>query len=880
NDKAERWVHILGDLIFDNNNHPINMIGTIQDITERKQSEEERKFLIAAVENSDSIVTVKDLNLRVVAANQAFINSTRHSSIKSLIGKTDAEIYEIPADSEPVRTYMEDERKAQKLKPGEFILREEPLILPNGKEITILTRKYPIFDSEGKLFCTGNVSTNITVLKKAEEALWLKNISFDSAIAANIITDTNGYTNEANEAFLRIFGYRTKNEVVGRSILNFVYDIAEGQTIISNLRENGQWEGDYIAKKVDGSTFTAHSLATCMKNKEGKIIGYQASVIDITDRKRAEEALRESEQMLQTVLDHFPGVVFWKDRQSNYLGCNQAFATAAGLNSPSEIVGKTDFQLPWGETEGENYRADDLEVMEKEFTKLHIIETQHQADGKVIWFDTSKIPLREPEGKVIGVIGVSSDITDRKIVEDALIESEEKYRTIANFTNDWEYWLDPNDNFLYCSPSCERISGYNAMEFIQNPKLLAQIMHPGDIKNYLKHKQEQVTHKSDEELQFRIFRFDGQERWIGHVYQPVFNEIGEYIGIRGSNRDITERKKTEEKLKNSERKYMLLSKNITDGVFTCRNGYVEYVNDSMSRIFGYEESELEGLKLSQLVIPERRNDFETFISVEPTTNQTNNIDIECVRKDGSTVFAEIFLNYVASEELIYGVMHDITEKRLIQEKKVIQAIIQTEENERAHFSKELHDGLGPLLSTIKLYLQWSIRPKSNRSREEIILKAEEILEEALTAVKEISNKLSPHLLTNYGLTSAVQSFANKLQETNTIGIDFRSNLTRRVEMETEVALYRAIIECINNTIKHAEAKHIYIILNDAGNQLQLQYRDDGKGFDIVKILLNKKGLGLFNLQNRIQTIGGEIKLFSKPHEGVNYHINVPVKSIS
>jgi len=69
-------------------------------------------------------------------------------------------------------------------------------------------------------------------------------------------------------------------------------------------------------------------------------------------------------------------------------------------------------------------------------------------------------------------------------------------------------------------------------------------------------------------------------------------------------------------------------------------------------------------------------------------------------------------------------------------------------------------------------------------------------------------------------------------------------------------------------------------LNDAGNQLQLQYRDDGKGFDIVKILLNKTGLGLFNLQNRIQTIGGEIKLFSKPHEGVNYHINVPVKPIS
>ena len=549
NDKAERWVHGLGNLIFDYNNHPIIIIGTIRDITERKQSEEEREFLIAAIENTDSIVAVKDLNLRVVAANQAFVNAAGFPSAKCMIGKTDAEIYDMSPDSEPVRTYMEDERKAQKLKPGEYILREEPLILSTGKKRTILTRKYPIFDSDGKLFCTGSVSTNITVLKEAEEALWLKNISFDSAIAANCIAGPDGLITEANEEFIHNFGYRNKDEVVGKTIEYFVNDINEAQAIIKGLIYNGQWEGYYTSKRKDSSTFYAHGLATVMKDKNGKTVGYQASVIDITDRKKAEEALRKSEQMLLTVLDHFPGVVFWKDRQSNYLGCNQAFATASGLNSPSEIVGKTDFQLPWGKTEGENYQIDDNEVMEKGITKLHIIETQHQADGKVSWFDTSKIPLREPDGEVLGIIGVSNDITERKLAEDALIKSEEKYRTIANFTNDWEYWLDPNDNFLYCSPSCERISGYKAMDFIQDPKLLVEIMHPDDIKNYLKHKQEQVTHKSDEELQFRIFRPDGQERWIGHVYQPVFNDIGEYIGIRGSNRDITERKKNRREVK-------------------------------------------------------------------------------------------------------------------------------------------------------------------------------------------------------------------------------------------------------------------------------------------------------------------------------------------
>jgi signal transduction histidine kinase len=240
------------------------------------------------------------------------------------------------------------------------------------------------------------------------------------------------------------------------------------------------------------------------------------------------------------------------------------------------------------------------------------------------------------------------------------------------------------------------------------------------------------------------------------------------------------------------------------------------------------------------------------------------------------VNVEAFLNYVANEEVIYGVVHDITERKQIQKKNIVKAIINTEEQERAYFSKELHDGLGPLLSTIKLYLQWTKRLDSIKKRNEVIFKAEEIVEEALTTVREISNKLSPHLLTNYGLSSAIQSFANKLEETDAIKITFQSNASRRIETEIEVALYRAIIECINNTIKYAKAKKITILLHDTGNQIYLQYKDDGIGFNVSQILSNKKGLGLFNLQNRIQTIGGKIKLFSKPGHGVDYQIVVNV----
>ena len=159
------------------------------------------------------------------------------------------------------------------------------------------------------------------------------------------------------------------------------------------------------------------------KDSNGAPLICTGFVYDITDKKRAEERLLKSENMLQMVLDNFPGVVFWKDRQSNYLGCNQSFATGAGLKYPSEIVGKTDLEMPWTSTETNNYLKDDMAVMECAKARLHIIELFRQFDGQVKWIDTSKLPLRDSNNQVIGVIGVSNDISTLKLAEQELINT-------------------------------------------------------------------------------------------------------------------------------------------------------------------------------------------------------------------------------------------------------------------------------------------------------------------------------------------------------------------------------------------------------------------------------------------------------------------------
>jgi len=221
------------------------------------------------------------------------------------------------------------------------------------------------------------------------------------------------------------------------------------------------------------------------------------------------------------------------------------------------------------------------------------------------------------------------------------------------------------------------------------------------------------------------------------------------------------------------------------------------------------------------------------------------------------------------------VVHDISGKKQVQE-NILKAIILTEEKEKYNFSKELHDGIGPLLSTIKLYVQWAEETKVRQARQEILKKAEEVIEDALEAVKEISNRLSPHLLINFGLVSAIQNFLDKLRKSSPIQITFDNNLNRRLSSEIEAALYRATFECINNTIKYSKAKKITISLFETDNQLQLRYMDDGIGFDLEEALSMNLGLGLFNLQNRIQNVGGKISMFSKPGMGVDYRIIVKV----
>ncbi len=165
-----------------------------------------------------------------------------------------------------------------------------------------------------------------------------------------------------------------------------------------------------------------------------------------------------------------------------------------------------------------------------------------------LWLSFSYLPVRDEDGEPSSVCFTVSDITDRKRAEEALRNSEERLRTALDFNYDWDYWLSTNGEFLYISPSCERITGYTVSEFTEDPGLMTRIIHPEDKKAVAGHLLASDETIDITPLDYRILRKDGEERWISHVCQTIYDRNGEMLGRRGTNRDITDRKKTESQL--------------------------------------------------------------------------------------------------------------------------------------------------------------------------------------------------------------------------------------------------------------------------------------------------------------------------------------------
>ncbi len=204
------------------------------------------------------------------------------------------------------------------------------------------------------------------------------------------------------------------------------------------------------------------------------------------------------------------------------------------------------------------------------------------------------------------------------------------------------------------------------------------------------------------------------------------------------------------------------------------------------------------------------------------------------------------------------------EFRAKMENRILSAVIKTEEHERQRFAKELHDGLGPLLSVIKMLVSGFNKNKSEDENLKLVHGVKQAVDEAIIGVREISANISPHILNNFGLYAAVEAFVKRIKPTLDIELDADFKDTR-FPFAVETIMYRVICELINNTIKHAKATKVVVKLTFDNSKLRLLYSDNGKGFVINNETM---GMGLDNMRYRLRSGNGDLELFSNPGKGM------------
>ncbi|MFN8258296.1 MAG: Cache 3/Cache 2 fusion domain-containing protein [Bacteroidales bacterium] len=326
-----------------------------------------------------------------------------------------------------------------------------------------------------------------------------------------------------------------------------------------------------------------------------------------------------------------------------------------------------------------------------------------------------------------------------------------------------------------------------------------------------------------------------------------------------------------EALESSENKFRTLFNNSSDEVFVSdfQGKFIE-VNQVACQTHGYQREELLQLRFFDIKTKKYRP-FVTENIKKILEKGYHTYETEHVSKSGMVIPFEMKSKLVDYEgrQLILSIARNISERKAI-EKKIVQTIIETEIKERKRFAADLHDGLGPVLSAIKLYSDLIKRGNfSKMSLEEAVLNIEELVSMAITNTKEISNNITPTVLEDFGLAVAIQEFCAFISRTKSIQIDFDSkNYSLKNPSIEATILYQTAKELINNTLKHANAKNIRIELKNQGQQVVLYYRDDGQGFDLEQKLEENSGLGLNNIINKIKTLKGSCDFNSNPGRGM------------
>jgi PAS domain S-box-containing protein len=863
-----KYVQERGETYYDGEGHPHRSVGTIQDITERRteqlQLQHSQALLNSIFEHLPNMLFVKDARtLRFVEFNKAGEHLTGFSR-EELLGKSDYDLF----PRKEADFFTGKDRAV--LASGSMLEIPEEEIQTKHRGVRILqTKKVPLCDAHGIPQYLLGISEDITDRKQAEEALRVSEERFAKAFRSSphpiIVTERDtGRCLEVNEAALALFGYR-RDEVIGQTTIALgLWPTPEDRAnFFSQLTAEGTLRNIELPFYAKGGA-PRQCLISCEPIDLNGTPCLVTVGTDITEQKRALEALHLSEQHLKSIIETSPECVKLVAADGTLLQINSAGLAMIEADDVQDVLGQCVYPLV-AASHRDAFRAMNERVClgQKESLEFEVVGLR----GTPRWMETHAVPLRNPADGSVAQLAITRDVTDRKQAELALRLSEERFE-IAFRSSPHPVVITElaTGRCIEVNDTALQLFGFQRHEAVGHTTIAIELWpKPEDRTRFV------TQLLANGSLRGVEFTFQTKDHRLRHCL--VSSELIELNGTRcilTVGTDVTEKKEAEAALRESEERWQRFVADAPVGlVIADADKRILSANKAFCTLTGYSEQEVINNTYALYThpddLPKNLQLTEEFFSGQ---RDEYTYEKRYVRKDGEIIWVSIRASRLTvhgyDTPLLLAVVEDITDRK--------QALA-----ERERISQDLHDNILQSLYAVGMQLEAGklLAGKAPRKSKQHVTQAIRQLNHLVLGVRQfitgLTRRTAPALDFSVALKQLVASFLSDEHGTPALEIDREAIAS--VTPAVGEQLLNITREALSNSLRHAGAAHRSVSLNRTDARLRLRIADNGIGFDAAR--KRRRGQGLANMAARAKTIHAQFTLDSTPGRGTCITIDVP-----
>jgi PAS domain S-box-containing protein len=874
----------MGEYVTEDNTNALKRIEA-----ELKESEKHYRNLVERLPDGIYKSTHEG---KFIDVNNAMVRMLGYDSREELLTiDIKKELYFQPEDRESSALQEENEEM------GVFRLRKK-----DGTYIWVEDHGWYTLDANGEILYHEGIIRDITKRKKAEEALRESEERFkmlyERAPVGYQSLDETGNLLDVNETWLELMGYK-KHEVIGCKFRNFLspeYGAVVNQFL--DFKASGRIQSAFEMVKKDGSTVFIQLEGRVGHTAEGKFKQIHCVLSDITERRKAEKAIADERILLRTLIDNIPDPIYVKDALGRKLISNKADLDILGCTNENNVFGKTDLELPYPGDALQTFN-DDMTVIRTKQPILNKLESFPNHHGEKLYFQTSKMPLSNDSGEIIGLVGVGHNITmlkqsEQKIIQ--LIKGIEQSPASIIITDPLGYIEFVNSKFT-------DISGYSFEEVKgKNPSIWRSGNTPAtEYANIW----ETITSGNEYRTEIQNKKKNGELYWESILISPIRDEEGTIVNFMAIKEDITDRKKTEYEIRKLS---VAIEQNPACVVITDTKGVIEYVNNKFASLSEYPEHELIG-KVIRILKPGHTTE-EIYNEIWNNLKEGKAWKGEHQNRTKKQVkyWESVQISPIKNQEgkiTNFIVLSENISERKKMEKDLILAKEKAEESDRlksaflANMSHEIRTPLNSILGFSDLLTTPDLDPESRKEFASLINISGANLLAIINDILDISKIEAGQVLLAHNEFSVHELISGIQKEyfyrAASKGIMFKLKPQTTDEefiiISDESRIRQILINFVSNALKFTTSGYIEIGVDQVSDDILFTVKDTGIGipknyhdkifdrFRQVETAQTRKyggnGLGLAITKNLAELLGGRIWLESEPNVGSTFYFVLP-----